>query len=776
MNKHDSEARTESVVLDLIKIQGWSLEKPPKGGLVRQNEFRNHAPLKEYLAGGSKTGKGDGVPDFIILDEQNRPLIIIEAKANKNDVSQAIDEACHYGNLFIKNGHDVICCGIAGQDENGVALRTRRFLKSGKWTDVTFMGNPITWIPTSADCERIRQGASELKPTIPSDKILSEKADIINRRLREAAINDGLRPAYVGAMMLAMWHTRGNIRKTADVILHDINNACKAAFLVAGKPALAESIRIDEANEKLKNTAWEILSILEKLNVVSAMTEHDYIGQLYEHFFRYTGGNTIGQYFTPRHTTRFMADLCDVTKTDKVIDPTCGTGGFLIACISRIYEQGKAKYEDVIKVVRDNLIGYESEPLTAALCVANMILRGDGKTGISSGDVFKAKNFPNDRMNVCLMNPPFPHKKTDTPSTDFIDKGLSALAVRGLIAAILPTSVIVKKEFQDWRATIMESHTLEAVCELPDETFQPYASTTTCIVLIRKGVPHSKRQKTVFVRVEHDGLTLKKGNRVLRSDGKNQIPLAIDCIQNKLEVPGFSGVVSIDDSDEWAPGAHIPSGIPDKDVLLNAVDDLIRRHAAFYSRYGKEIAEQRRMIDAGEIEVRNYEETISDRKKQNANTQTATNGAIGHYFKTYYGLKELHSRDGIAPGNTLIVSPTEGYNGTYGWLNFDFALSGPFITVAQTGSIGEAFVQTEACAPNDDCLILLPKKGVSIAQMFIAASAIRLEKWRFSYGRKLTPERIVEFQLNFDKKLEAEVDLRIKKWKKINESIIDMYK
>ena len=89
-----------------------------------------------------------------------------------------------------------------------------------------------------------------------------------------------------------------------------------------------------------------------------------------------------------------MADLCEVNKSDKVIDPACGTGGFLIGCLQRIYETSKVKYTDAIYIIRDKLIGYESEPVTAALCVANMILRGDGKTGIRKDSCFSAKDFP----------------------------------------------------------------------------------------------------------------------------------------------------------------------------------------------------------------------------------------------------------------------------------------------------------------------------------------------------------------------------------------------
>ena len=112
-------------------------------------------------------------------------------------------------------------------------------------------------------------------------------------------------------------------------------------------------------------------------------------------------------------------------------------------------------------------------------------------------------------------------------------------------------------------------------------------------------------------------------------------------------------------------------------------------------------------------------------------------------------MKELHSREGIGPGRTLIISPTESYNGTYGWLDFPYALEPGFVTVAQTGSIGEAFVQLEPCAVNDDCLVLLPKEGrdPNMVMFVLAAATLHAERWRFNYGRKLTPSRIAHFAL-----------------------------
>ena len=145
-------------------------------------------------------------------------------------------------------------------------------------------------------------------------------------------------------------------------------------------------------------------------------------------------------------------------------------------------------------------------------------------------------------------------------------------------------------------------------------------------------------------------------------------------------------------------------------------------------------------------------------------------------FNLFYGLKELHSREDVPPGDSLIISPTEQYNGCYGWMYYPELASPPFITVAGTGSIGEAFVQLESCAVNDDCLILLPKNNnLSLANYFICAAVIRAERWRFTYGRKLTPARICDFKMPHLPQLEKWTTQRLAKWKPIWNSAISLY-
>jgi len=600
-NEHLSESRTESLVLDLLNIQNWTeLNRPPKGRLIRQNEYKAVAELADLFRGKSKSGPGDGYPDFLIVGDGLRPQMIIEAKASRNDFRKAVSEAQYYSQICLEAGHSTVAVGVAGQEREGVRVGAAKLIGTS-WKSILYEEHEISWIPTPTDVQRLLSSprALDLAPVVPRHDVLAEKADLINRILREATIKDEFRPAYVGAMTLGLWKSGGDLRRDSRFVLGDINGACRKAYDGAGKPEMATSLRIDEANEKLANSAWKVLAELEKLNVVAAGFDHDYLGQFYETFFRYTSGNTIGQYFTPRHLTLFMANLCQVQPDDIVIDPACGTGGFLIACIQRAIEHSHRRYEDAIRMVQNNLIGYESEPVTAALCVANMILRGDGKTGIRKHDCFTARDYPAGQCDVALMNPPFPHKKTDVPPERFIDRALEALKPRGRLAVILPTSLLVKKDIGKWRERILSKHSIVAVCQLPDECFQPYASSNTSVVVIEKGVPQTEAHSTCFAKVQYDGLALKKGVRVQRADSKSDLDDAVKAILDKQSQPGFSGTAKLTGRVEWSPGAYIQSGLAKKDELQDSIDELLRRLTSFYVRYAPEIANQRSKCGGG---------------------------------------------------------------------------------------------------------------------------------------------------------------------------------
>jgi hypothetical protein len=264
---------------------------------------------------------------------------------------------------------------------------------------------------------------------------------------------------------------------------------------------------------------------------------------------------------------------------------------------------------------------------------------------------------------------------------------------------------------------------------------------------------------------------------VPRISEPNQIPEVISAILNKKSIPGFSGVASVSGKQEWAAGAYIPAAPPEEVEVRLAVDVLLRRLGSFYTRYAPEIITQRDAIQSGDLTVTPYRETLSSKRVATSALLPCEEGTIGGFFDIFYGMKELHSREGIAPGQSLIISPTEDYNGCYGWLEFPNLIEPPFVTVASTGSIGEAFIQLEPCAVNDDCLILLPKKGknVSKATMVLAAATLHAETWRFTYGRKLTPSRIAATKILSSDSMNAWVSKKLSALGNVIEASLSPY-
>lgn len=747
-----SERRSEHLLNDLLSSQGWDLRRPPNGDMLYQSEYRNYPELAQALAKASKSGRGHGIPEAVIFDRAtDQPFAVIEAKPLASDIDLALSEAQGYADALWAAEARPLAIGLAGTSDDNFALRvSKRVGRTWRW--VTYDGHPIGWIPTRADLERIaRPGApTEIRPSIPPPEVLAAKADEINRLLRESGIKDEFRPAVVGAIMLALWQSKGDVRKDPSHILLDINQACGQAFWNAKKPDLAKSIRVDEANADLAVNARRIVSILERLNVTVLTAEHDYLGHLYEAFFRYTGGNTIGQYFTPRHVSEFTAALMDVTSSDIVLDPSCGTGGFLIAVMNRLSVNEHLTKAQVVNIIQQRLIGFDKEPVTAALCVANMILRGDGSTSVHRGDCFTSDEFPIGGADIVLTNPPFPHAKTDTPPERFITRSLEGLKHRGRMGAVVPRSMMSK--VTNWHTGLLEKNTLDGVVVLPDELFAPYASSYTVVLMMTKGVKHKKDRPVFFCRIDNDGFRRRKSVRV-RCDGE-ELTQALDAYQKRKTIPGFCGWSPLVEGAGWDAGYYIPARPLAEDEVNAQSATLTRNGAAFVVTHAPELIVLNDAIAKGELETVDYRAV---KKKTKIPNPGSNESVISSYFDIYYGQKSLHNKDGLTDGKSLVISSSGIDNGCYGFFDFPDLIQPPFVTVPSTGSIGRAHVQKWPCGVTDDCLVLLPKPGVARELLYVAAAVIRQERWRFNYGRKITPDRIANYPVPSSKAVLARV-------------------
>jgi len=737
-----SEQRARTVARELLSFRSWDVSSIPKGGqLLEESEYKNYSALESVFVGKSKTGTGDGKPDFLLVNSSTglKPVLVIETKASVKQAQIAIDEATHYGDACLEKGHEVIAVGISGDDKEVCSVIVKRKV-GGIWSCLILNGNPIDWIPSPAQIKAILSTPSRInvEPERPSEEVLNQQANRLNEIFRECKIKDEFRPIYAATFMLALW--QGDVSTDESVVLSQVNANAKHALENAKKPLLAQSLRVDDQNTDLAARAWEVIDILKKLNIRSFLQEHDYLGQLYETFFRYTAGNTIGQYFTPRHIIAFMVQLLAVQPDDVVFDPACGTGGFLIGALNQMIKNTSLTYEEAVDKVKSNLFGIESEPATAALCVTNMILRGDGRSGVIKDDCFKNKNYPQKDVDFVLMNPPFPHKKTDTPATAFIDRGLLSLKKRGLLAAVVPYSLLVKTG--EWHRHILKNNSIKFVATLPSDLFNPYASYNTAILVIEKGVPQSGK-KTFVCRISNDGYKLKKNARIPQDGG--QLDSVLDAHKSSYEVPELSALALIDsDSPEWSPEAFIKNA-PHEDVgFLIGLENHIRKHASFYILYGH------RLLDPKSIKG-NKENIATEVFSRNTDIDLSSISygslKISDYFDVELGGKD--EIEDLEDGDTPIVSTSEFNNGLTAFKKSNLTYSPGVITIATDGSTCSSFVQEFGFYAFYKVAILKPKAEVSIPidAMYYIAYLLFREKWRYVYARKFGKTRINKTEL-----------------------------
>jgi len=122
---------------------------------------------------------------------------------------------------------------------------------------------------------------------------------------------------------------------------------------------------------------------------------------------------------------------------------------------------------------------------------------------------------------------------------------------------------------------------------------------------------------------------------------------------------------------------------------------------------------------------------------------------IGELFNVEYGQKEYENKGLLegSEGDNIVISSKGEDNGIYGFYNTPNGYDAPIISVPRTGTIGQAFIQLFDCSIDNNCLVLVPIKELSIEKLFQIAFQIRLNKWKYKYGRQITPKRLEEQEI-----------------------------
>ena len=372
----------------------------------------------------------------------------------------------------------------------------------------------------------------------------------------------------------------------------------------------------EDNHHKYKNALVSTIQELNNLNIRSAMNSGtDVLGKFYEVFLKYgNGAKEIGIVLTPRHITKWAVEILDVTRHDYVYDPTCGTGGFLVAAFDHVRKLSTEMQLNNFK--QFHLFGIEQEPTVVALAIVNMIFRGDGKTNINEGNCFQkclikkvisgnvtasySKNCGEKVITKVLMNPPFALKSGDEMEYKFVQNALDQMDDGGLLFSVLPVSAMFESgEEKRWRCNkLLKENTLLSVITFPNDLFYPIGVHTIGII-VKKGIPHPNNQNVFWARVTHDGFIKSKSKRLPSSKEPNELEFLLPnlkaFIQNPKfsipDVPEFVKLSPIDYSDpllELLPEAYLDSRPMLQPELEEGIERLVRETAAMIIRYRRE--------------------------------------------------------------------------------------------------------------------------------------------------------------------------------------------
>ena len=272
------------------------------------------------------------------------------------------------------------------------------------------------------------------------------------------------------------------------------------------------------------------------------------LGNAFEYLLSIMGSQgDAGQFRTPRHIIDMIVKIVDPKKNETILDPACGTAGFLISAYKHILESNKDEdgnstlTADDRKRLTNNFEGYDISPDMVRLSRVNMYLHHFTKPKISEYDTLTSEDKWEDNFDVILANPPFmtpkgginPHnryrinaKRAEVLFVDYIAEHLNS---NGRAGIIVPEAIVsqVANSYNELRKYLVEENYLYAVISLPAGIFNPYSGVKTSILLIDKAIARQK-DDILFVNMTNDGRDLGAQRREIPG---NEIPEIIDIIK-----------------------------------------------------------------------------------------------------------------------------------------------------------------------------------------------------------------------------------------------------
>ena len=334
------------------------------------------------------------------------------------------------------------------------------------------------------------------------------------------------------------------------------------------KPGISEVI---DSSEKILLDDKSIQYVVGELQNYCLMeSERDVIADAFETFIGHALKGGQGQFFTPRNVVKMMVEILNPDENDKIIDPACGSGGFLIDALKHVWEKQDKKQKDYgwsnndlekekMRVATDNFRGIDKDYFLSKVTKAYMALVGDGKGGIFCEDSLeRPKNWKSetrgkiqmDTFDLVLTNPPFGSKipvsgeeklsqfelahkwkfnkedltwgkgklkDKEAPQILFIERCLELLKDGGRMGVVLPDGIFGNDQLGYIRDLILNKARLIAVIDVPIETFMPNTGTKTSILILQKSNKLPK-DYPIFMAIAEECGHDRRGNETTNDD------------------------------------------------------------------------------------------------------------------------------------------------------------------------------------------------------------------------------------------------------------------
>lgn len=572
--------------------------------------------VQDLLKGQSKGGgKGSGYPEFIISFPSNSNYIIVveckaetwqhESKKRDKVKEYAVDGVLHYAKALSVD-YNVVAIAVSGQTYTELSI-SHFYWKKGKEKYTQTNDKKLLAID---DYLQIFEDQFFISDFYTRD--IASKARDLNEEFQAYTIPEYKRCTMVSAMLLALinqdfkekYPNINTTKKLGRSLLSAINTVfdaendivrSKTIILREFENVLNEPLFVQKTiKHKDKKTEDKTLEVAKYFITyletnVYPLVEHssigyDVLGRFYVEFIRYAGSEQkSGLVLTPTHITELFCDLAEIRLSDIVYDPCCGTGGFLVAAMQRLFKMAGGDKKKREHIRKKQLCGCELRSDMFTYACSSMRFRGDGKSNLYNGSCFNnAQNIAdNHKPTVAFLNPPY--DVGNARQMEFVEHALDVIDERaeGRVVAIVQMSCAIKndKDLKAVKKRILRKHHLKAVLSMPNDLFYP-VGVVTCIMIFEAN-KSNKGKKTWFGYFKDDGFEKRK--HLGRIDARNRYAEIkkqwLDAYKNQEEKVGLSVKKEISVDDEWCAEAYMEtdySTLCDNDFVKK-----IRDYAAF---------------------------------------------------------------------------------------------------------------------------------------------------------------------------------------------------